>query len=931
MINFGAHQTIRSCLLSAVTIALSVAFGSYGCYQRTNAGILPDSSQTYSQWVYPGKGGKLIYATTPRGDKILDYSHAGYMGGGVALPVVPVVKRVDPSGGYDDTERIQNAIDKVSALPLRGRFRGAVLLAPGEFVCSQTIFLPTCGVVIRGSGSGAKGTTIKMVGEKHTAFVIGERPGNDTLRRNRPLLGGRGDRELSGTRDGLQTTMTDEYVPSGARIFTVAAIDGFDVGDTIVIRRPVTAAWLRSLRMDDLRRDGRPQTFLHVGRTGNVERRVAGISGNRMTIDVPLSDSYDAKVLNPPGTIVSRSSMSSELSQIGIERLRIQCPPLEIPYSVAPYAAIQVRGDDCWVDDVHCDETMNSTSITGRRITLRQVVVTHTYPNLGASKPADFSIGGCQILIDRCRASGGNTYFVWTGSLHAGPNVVLNSSFSGYGSRLQPHQRWASGLLIDICRIPDGGIDYMNRGVAGSGHGWTMGWGVVWNCVAKTYIIQNPPGSCNWAIGCKGTRKQQARLFDTGPVLPEGEFDSFGKHVSPPSLYLAQLEERLGAQAVQNIGYTVDSRDELQDAASVPPPEMRYDVDPELGRDLAMYRPVNASNVRGAARAYGAEKALDGKPATYWAVDDSTRKAVFEVDTEGPLDIAAVEICEADGFEGRVRAYTIEGQIDSDWKLLSQGTTIGARKRDHVPKTTVWKVRLTVLEMKESLAIKRFSLYSPPMGNWTDTTASAVWDLDNLSSIGGHPVTVSGNPVVTSFDVGKAIEFDGIDDGLIVHGCPIDAASSFTIEILFKPYAAFPANGEQRFLHIQHLGRDRRRVLIELRLTGSGEWFVDTHIRADSSFLTCLAENFPHLVGRWYHVAFVYERGEGRHYVNGIEEMRGRVPYIPVEDADVSLGMRMNRKWFFRGAIRSVSMTRRALSPEEFVLSSQVHPSSISH
>ena len=37
--------------------------------------------------------------------------------------------------------------------------------------------------------------------------------------------------------------------------------------------------------------------------------------------------------------------------------------------------------------------------------------------------------------------------------------------------------------------------------------------------------------------------------------LPEGILDSHGAHVAPQSLYLAQLAERLGAQAAKNIGY----------------------------------------------------------------------------------------------------------------------------------------------------------------------------------------------------------------------------------------------------------------------------------------------------------------------------------------------------------------------------------------
>ena len=50
-----------------------------------------------SQWVYPGADGKLVYKTTPAGDRIMDFSYAGYMGGGVALPIVPVKRTVEPS------------------------------------------------------------------------------------------------------------------------------------------------------------------------------------------------------------------------------------------------------------------------------------------------------------------------------------------------------------------------------------------------------------------------------------------------------------------------------------------------------------------------------------------------------------------------------------------------------------------------------------------------------------------------------------------------------------------------------------------------------------------------------------------------------------------------------------------------------------------
>ncbi len=676
------------------------------------------TSAAVSQWVYPGPDGKLVYKTTPAGDKIMDFSTAGYLGGGVALPDVPVKRTVQPTGRPDDTRAIQSAIAAVAALPLQDGFRGAVLLAPGTFTCSNTIYLPASGVVLRGSGMDAKkgGTTIKMVGRRHNAITIGAEHNHGFDNGSGPTVGdddpapGR-TRSINPELTAARTTITDAYVPSGADTFTVASASGFAVGDAIAIRRPTTEAWVHLMQMDTLTRNGRPQTWIGTSRGNLTTRTITAINGNRLTIDIPLADSYDARYLNPPGTTVGKVKPADILNHIGIEGLHIQCPPLEIAYGQAPYSAIRVNGEDCWVKDVYCEETMNATALRGRRITMDHVVVYHTYPNLGASKPTDFSIEGSQILINRCHISGDNMYFVWTTSLNPGPNVILNSSFTGRGSHLQPHMRWSTGLLVDNCKVPDGGIDFMNRGAMGSGHGWTMGWAVAWNCLAKTYAIQSPPGALNWAIGCIGHPAPMARPFDASPILPEGVFDSLDSPVAPQSLYLAQLAERLGPQAIKNIGYGSNTRQIFADSTLPQTADSFADVDPELGPNLALHRPVNASNVRNHDRQFGGEKAVDGAGHAYWSVDDDALPASLELDMEGPVDINALELREPAALQGHVLAYKVEGQVNSDWKLLSQGTTIGDRKIDRFPQTTVWKVRLTILKSQSYPAVSKFGLY----------------------------------------------------------------------------------------------------------------------------------------------------------------------------------------------------------------------------
>jgi hypothetical protein len=675
-----------------------------------------------SAWVHPGADGKLVYKTTPAGDRIMDFSAAGYRGGGVALPQIATAKTVKPSGGADDSAALQEAINAVGALPLKDGFRGAVELAPGTFVCTASLVISKSGVVVRGAGSGAGGTIIKMAGSPHSAITIGAPP----RRRARPAKEDEDAEDetapaassaaagKAAVAPSAQTVITDAYVAAGTNVFTVANAKDFSVGDTVAIHRPTTPAWLSLMGMDTLKRDGHPQTWIGTNRGETQERKITAISGNTLTVDIPLADSYDAKYLGANAATVSRIQPSSPVANVGVEHLHIQCPPLEIAYGQAPYRAIRVGGDDCWVKDVYCEETMNSTTLAGKRITLENVVITHTYPNLGASKPTDFSIEGSQILIDRCRVTGDNEYFVWTASLYPGPNVLLNCTFNGRVSRIQPHMRWSTGMLIDNCRVPDGGIDYMNRGVAGSGHGWTMGWAVAWNCLARTYVIQNPPGSANWAIGCTGERQQTARLFDSGPLLPEGYVDSPGQPVAPRSLYLAQLLERRGPEALEAIGYPKNNDAVLTDPGLHRLPPLASEDDPVLGPDLALHRPINTGNIRHRSREFGGEKAVDADPNTYWATDDANPHATLEVDLEGPVDLNALVIEEAPQAGSHVQEYKVEAQVDSDWTLLAHGTTIGEHKVDRFPRVCAWKVRLTVLKSDAFPAIRKFGLYLAP-------------------------------------------------------------------------------------------------------------------------------------------------------------------------------------------------------------------------
>ncbi|HEY6467382.1 MAG TPA: hypothetical protein VIY69_15390 [Candidatus Acidoferrales bacterium] len=133
---------------------------------------------------------------------------------------------------------------------------------------------------------------------------------------------------------------------------------------------------------------------------------------------------------------------------------------------------------------------------------------------------------------------------------HAGAEVLRNGGFVGNGI-VEPHQRWATGLLVEdttVTAMPGstpGSTDLLDRGSDGSGQGWAIGWGVIWNGSANQFTIQRPPGSENWCIGCSGTQATTAPPGGS-TVLPQGAIDSSGTYVFPYSLYQAQLTQRLG-------------------------------------------------------------------------------------------------------------------------------------------------------------------------------------------------------------------------------------------------------------------------------------------------------------------------------------------------------------------------------------------------
>jgi hypothetical protein len=207
------------------------------------------------------------------------------------------------------------------------------------------------------------------------------------------------------------------------------------------------------------------------------------------------------------------------------------------------------------------------------------------------------------------------------------------------------------------------------------------------------------------------------------------------------------------------------------------------------------------------------------------------------------------------------------------------------------------------------------------MGQRVGVKDEEVWLFDQTSVLGGYTTQVLGHPEVIETPLGKVVRFNGADDALFVPVHPLAGAPTWTWEVIFRPDAdGAPA---QRFFHLSVLdpatGKDTDdRLLFEIRIV-NGQWCLDSFAMAGGQSKTLLNCEKLHALGKWYRVSAVYDGKTLSNYVDDELQGEGSVQLVPQRPGHSSVGVRINREYYFKGAILEARFTRRALAPTEFL------------
>lgn len=459
-----------------------------------------------------GKAKKEVYIP-------MDYSTCGYHASEKPIPDVKNAVYVS-NNGADCYERLQRAINYVASLkPDKNGHRGAVLLGEGTYNISKPLRISASGVVIRGAGRGK--TTIIKHGYDRGALLYIE-----------------GGMSMTG---GDTIAVADQKTMAGATTLTLKDASKLKKGERIRIVRPSTKEWIESLNCYDfgggLDYTGWKPTDIDI----TWDRTITAVNGNSITIDAPITTTLSEEY---GGAFAVTGCNNAEINECGVENLTLMSEhnswnPKDEDHCWDAIWADNAR--DCWVRRVEfksfAGSAVNLQKNTSR-ITVEDCIAGDPVSETGGWRRCVFLTRGQQTLIQRCVSRQGIHDFA-AGYCAAGPNAFVQCEgenslgFSGsIGS-------WAAGLLFDIVNIDGNDISFKNLEQFQFGTGWNTANSMMWQCTGSTLYCYSPDkDNRNSAHGCWGT------------LTGNAEWTSSNDHVQPRSLFYAQLQKRMGKDAV---------------------------------------------------------------------------------------------------------------------------------------------------------------------------------------------------------------------------------------------------------------------------------------------------------------------------------------------------------------------------------------------
>jgi len=492
-----------------------------------------------------------------------DFSYAGYRARQAEPPfrvdrVIDVTAApyyADKTGISDVTAVLQRAIDDAGA-----QSGGAVVFLPaGTYKVAppsgknQALLLNKSNVVLRGQGP-TETFIYNAATDMRARSVIRVSPQNSSV---------------SWTPSSATSTQVTANLGVLATRIPVASVSGFSAGQWIVIRTDLTAALSQEFNMESTWTSLPGVTFY---------RQITAVdsAAKTLTVDIPLrlgmKTRDNARVYK----------VAAHLSEVGIENLAIGMRENTTPgtggtdfgnpgtgaYQMHDSSALTMNHTvDGWVINVKSYRPPSNTRdihllsngidlLFTRNITVDSCELNKPQYKGEGGNGYLYSIRGSDNLFKDSVAFGGRHNFNFR-SMQATGNVLFNDRASNGDLVSDFHMHLSAANLMDNLTLHQEKFEAADRSPYGTtSHGVTTTQSVFWNTNGSQYrsgttsIIRSQQYGQGYVIGVRGSATG-VDLSTTTKTSPAdfAETASSGAQLSPQSLYVDQIQRRLGSTA----------------------------------------------------------------------------------------------------------------------------------------------------------------------------------------------------------------------------------------------------------------------------------------------------------------------------------------------------------------------------------------------
>jgi len=123
---------------------------------------------------------------------------------------------------------------------------------------------------------------------------------------------------------------------------------------------------------------------------------------------------------------------------------------------------------------------------------------------------------------------------------------------------------------------------------------------------------------------------------------------------------------------------------------------------------------ARATNIRGNSSKYQTENLTDDNNDTYWATDDGTEHASITLAFDAPTDVNRLLMQEYINLGQRVKAFSVEAEVDGKWQDIDSQTTIGYKRILCFKTVRASKIRINIIDTKAAPVLSNIELYHAP-------------------------------------------------------------------------------------------------------------------------------------------------------------------------------------------------------------------------